>query len=242
MLYYNQLPPTTNLYGDKTWMTIVIDPVFSVYNLTLRVEAQNTPLRRRRAMSLISYQIENASLMDGARTRIFAGFQYFSKFVPQIPRYQRLAAKTESIYIFGVPDVELPPLDNITYVQLSTHDRLTKEWFLVSYGRDYASALATEETSRFNNPDDQRLFRGVWTFNPHLVSILADWLTSAVDARPIPWTAEDISPLNQTQFMLNSMARLLNQINRIPPSDAALRDEIEATIRTELRPVIERMN
>jgi DICT domain-containing protein len=220
-------------------MTVVIDPVFSVYNLTLRVQAQDTPLRHRRAMSLISYEIENASLIDGARTRVFAGFQRFSKFLPQVARYRRLAAIAESIYVFGVADTPPPAIANVTYVPLSPRDQLAKEWFLVSYGRDYASALATEETSDFDDPDEQRLFRGVWTFNPHLVSILGDWLTSAVDARPTTWTADTINRLRHTQFMLSNMARLLNRLNQMPTRDAVLRAEIEATIRTEVRPAIE---
>src|SRR5689334_15527417 len=149
-------------------MPVSIDPAFSIYKLVDRLKNQNTILRHRQSMSEVSYEIENATLLDGAHTRIFAGFQRMSKFVPQIPRYTKMALQAESVYVFGIPDTELPSIPNITYVPLEATDQLAKEWFLVSYGIDYASALATQELTRIDDPDEQRQFNGVWTFNVSL--------------------------------------------------------------------------
>jgi DICT domain-containing protein len=110
-------------------MPINIDPQFSVFRLVQRVQAQNTPLRHRRTMSQVSYEIENATLADSARNRIFSGFQYMSKFTPQVKRYTQMAAKAEAVYVFGVPDVEPPAIANVTYVPLSPKDQLAKECF-----------------------------------------------------------------------------------------------------------------
>ncbi|GEM_PF-782707 len=203
-------------------MTIVVDPQFSVYHLVQRVKSQSTLLNHRRTMSLVSYEIENATLMDDARTRVFSGFQYMSRFVPQIPRYRRLAEKAESIYVFGVPDVEVPEIPNIIYVPLKPTDQLAKEWFLISYGRDYFSALATEEKTNITDPDEVRLFNGVWTFEFALVNIMNEWLTSAVDARPLPFTETEVNYGRQVRLMSTTMARLTSRMAKYMLQQEAL--------------------
>lgn len=65
-------------------MSVAIDPAFSVYQLVKRVHTSEIRLRHRFTMSRVSYEIENATLVDQAHTRIFAGFQHMSRFVPQI--------------------------------------------------------------------------------------------------------------------------------------------------------------
>ena len=147
-------------------MSVNIDPNFSVYNLTTRVDEQETAhLNHRRTMNVISYAIEDISVVDEVQTRVFAGFQRMSRFLPQVERYTKLAAVAESVYIFGIPDVEVPQIPNLTYIPISKHDRLSREWFLVSYGRDFHSTLATEEISHIDDDDDERVFKGIWTFD-----------------------------------------------------------------------------
>jgi DICT domain-containing protein len=217
-----------------------IDSLFSVYALVKRVHPGNTLLRHRTTMSRVSYEIENATLVDGAHTRIFAGFQHMSKFVPQIARYTRIAAQSESVYVFGVPDVDVPPISNVTYVPLSEKDALAREWFLVSYGLDYASALATQELSAPNTPDSDRVFNGVWTFDLSLVSILQDWLTSTVDSLPLNWRGEDMRHGRQVELMEKSMSRLLQKALDVKPNvtqaqERVFFDELERVILAELQ-------
>ncbi len=162
-----------------------VDPTFSVYRLIERIESHSILLNHRRTMSMISFEIENATLIDGAKSRIFAGFQYMSKFLPQAKRYQKLAATAESVYIFGVHDIQPPVIPNIIYIPLASTDRLASEWFVIAHGTTYSSALATEELSHFSDPDPQRQFKGIWTFDMAIVTIMHDWLASLVDARPL---------------------------------------------------------
>ncbi len=216
-------------------MPVSIDPTFSVYKLVNRLQNQNTILRHRHTMSEMSYEIENATLIDNARSRVFAGFQRLSKFVPQIPRYTRLAAQSESVYVFGVPDVNLPAIDNITYVPLASTDQLAQEWFLVSYGIDYASALATEELTHIDDLDHERQFNGVWTFNISLVSILEEWLTRTVDARPLGWTVEMMNHEKRMRLVGNNMGRLISRASRAKPT---IKAELDATIQTEVEPTV----
>ena len=226
-------------------MTIVIDPTFSVYHLVERGHEQ-AMLRHRKTMSLVSYQIENASIEDMVRTRVFSGFQRLSKFLPQMERYRKLAEVAESVYVFGVDDVMPPPIPNLTYVPLRPQDQLSKEWFLVSYGKDYYSALATEELTHIDDPDDERMFRGLWSFDERLVSILHDWLSRVVDAdtydihREID-EAGGHNMTSQMQLVANAMQRMVALTDRLEAQadrERKLREELLVTLNKEVKPAI----
>jgi DICT domain-containing protein len=222
-------------------MTIVIDPTFSVFQLVQRTQEHKHLIRHRKTMSQISFEIEDATLESGRKTRIFAGFQYMSKFLPQLDRYRKMAAHNESIYVFGIPDVPVPAIARVHYVKLSPTDQLSKEWFVVGYGRNYASALATEEISTFTDPDHERVFNGVWTFNPLIVSIIGDWISSAVDAQPIRSEVDDITHQQHVSSVIRSIRRVISQIDQLDPAklderQMNLRQELETVVREELQP------
>ncbi|MBI1256593.1 MAG: hypothetical protein GC204_03920 [Chloroflexi bacterium] len=208
-----------------------VDPSFSVYRLIERIENHSILLNHRRTMSMISFEIENATLIDGAKSRIFAGFQYMSKFLPQVKRYEKLATSAESVYFFGVYDVQPPVLPNIHYVPLSATDRLAGEWFVIAHGTAYSSALATEELSRFSDPDDQRQFKGIWTFDMPIVAIMHDWLASLVDAHPLAEAEKAHDFARQRALIGQSYTRLNQKVGRLLQS-ATTRREITTAIQS----------
>jgi DICT domain-containing protein len=193
-------------------LPVTVDPDVSVYALVERLPRQATFVHQRRTMQLISYEIENGCLVDGARTRIFSAFQYMSKFLPQVKRYEQLAARAEAVYVFGVPDVNPPPIPGVRYIWLHPESQLAKEWFLVSCGRDYMSALATEEQTRITDPDDQRIFKGIWSFDFELVTILNDWLSNLVRAPSLTIDEQDRNLNQQVRLMSQSMSRLVARL------------------------------
>ncbi|MGQ9889205.1 MAG: DICT sensory domain-containing protein [Aggregatilineales bacterium] len=162
-----------------------IDPDFSVYQLVKRLYNGPMELHTRRIMTQISYTIEDMIRVDQQHNRLFSGFQLFSKFLPQEQRYRQIAAYAESVYVFGVDDVCLPSIPRITYVPLSPSDRLSKEWFVLSAGPAFSSALCAVETTNITDPDHLRAFKGLWTFDADMVDILQEWLSSAVGAPPL---------------------------------------------------------
>ncbi len=186
----------------------VVEPNLSVYTLTRRIPDKRHFIHHRRTMSLISREIENASILDRAHNRIFAGFQVMSKFLPQQKRYEQLAARAESVYVFGIMDVIPPPIPNVTYIQLDPHAQLAKEWFLISYGDSFMSTLATEEQSTLDMPDDERIFHGAWTFDGEMVEILNDWLSSAVNALPLHIDPGQRNAVRQIDIMSHIMGRM----------------------------------
>jgi DICT domain-containing protein len=194
-------------------MSIAIDPTLSVYALAARVADSSMMINHRRTMTFISYEIENAVLKDGARARVFSGFQKMSFFLPQVKRYQRLAQRAESVYVFGVPDVAVPRIPNVTYVMISPRDQLAREWFLLADAPDYASILATEELTSWDSPDDQRMFKGVWSFDENIVTIVQEWLSSLVDARPLGEYKRD--PRAQLAYMQRTTMRIASRLVKL---------------------------
>ncbi|MGF1505803.1 MAG: DICT sensory domain-containing protein [Anaerolineae bacterium] len=224
-------------------MTVVIDPVFSVYRLTQR-DTDYSLLRHRRTMSVVSYEIENATLLDGAENVIFSSFQRMSKFLPQVDRYTRIAARADQVWVFGIPDVAVPPIPNVTYVPLEAKDQLAKEWFLVSYGPGYASALATEELTHIDDPDDMRQFRGIWTFDRRLVNVLYGWLTRIVEADTYNIDQAEFNETTHLTRMANTITRMetLTGDDRLIQMESSLiAGEIRETLIHEVQAVYTRM-
>jgi len=221
-------------------MNITIDPNFSVYSLVTRVKKRKTAeVHHRRTMNIISNEIENATLRDGAESRIFAGFQNMSRFLPQMERYAQLAPKAEGVYVFGVPDVQVPPIDNLHYIELSPNDRLAQEWFILSYGKDFFSALATEELSHIEDDDGERIFEGVWTFDASLTSILETWLTRVVDAKPMMIIEAQLNQNMQKRYIHSILQRLQRRMETEPTTLAHQRihEEVAAIIEADVKPM-----
>ena len=161
-----------------------IDPNFSVFQLVQRKRSKGISVSHLPVLQEISQEIENASLIDHANNILFCGFQQLSQFEPQITRYQKLAQECEHIFIFAVPDIEIEAIENITFVPLDPRDQLAKEWFIVSYGHDYFSALAAEEIIDGMVLEDEREYQGIWIFDLRMVEILYDWLCRKVGLDP----------------------------------------------------------
>lgn len=219
-------------------VTFNIDPNFSVYKLTKHSLRDISIVNGRRTMEIISNQIENSTLIDGAETVMFSAFQRFSRFEPQKKRYRKLAETSKKIFIFGVPDVEPEPIENIVYVPLKETDQLAKEWFLVSYGPDYFSALATEELTHIDDPDHKRKFKGAWSFDIAVVSLLYDWLAQAVNLRGFYNTRDEANHDRQAQLLSNIIGRLSVRVLDDNARDREIHAEIQRIVKDGLYPVL----
>lgn len=225
-------------------MPVNLDSSFSVYHLVERLQNDKTQLLQdRKTMNVISYEIENATLLDNSRTRIFSGFQRMSRFLPQVKRYERIAKTAESVYVFGIPDITPPQIENITYIWLEPYFQLAKEWFLVSFGKPFASALATEELTHIDDPDNIRQFRGVWTFDISMVSILEEWLTRTVDAESQFINETDVDTHNKEKLVENIYHRMMKRIgtNTLKTTEKLKTDtqeRLKVVIKDNLHPLI----
>ena len=221
---------------------MALDPAFSVYRMYEANHNQNYLLRHRRTMTQISHEIENAVVMGtSGSVRVLSGFQRLSKFLPELERYKSLARSAESVYVFGVPDVEPPKLSNVHYIHLSPDDQLAREWFVIAAGMGYSSVLASEEVTHIDDPDEARLFKGWWIFNPLLVSLIADKLSEQMGVKPLAYELSDIQHGQHARKMLNSINRVMQQIaskdfELLDEKLVILRNELASTITQELKP------
>lgn len=157
-----------------------IDPNFSVFKLAKRKSNMGITVSHLPVLQEIRYEIENASLIDHAENILFCGFQRLSQFAPHAEHYRKLAKECEHIYVFAVLDAEIDTIEGVSIVPLKASDQLAKEWFIVSYGYDFFSALASEEISSPNTTTQNREYRGTWMFDLKMVEILYDWLCREV--------------------------------------------------------------
>jgi signal transduction histidine kinase len=154
-------------------------------------------------------------MAGGIFTRIFAGFQKFSYFLPRLDRYRELARVADGIWIFGLPDVDLPVIPGLFYVPLCESDRLVSEWFLVVDSPEYFTALTAQDLSGFDVPASRRRFRGVWTFEDTLVHHLQVTLTRSLGLPPL--TIVDQLPRDyrfQLRQLAESTSRLVAMLER----------------------------
>ena len=218
-----------------------MDRSFSVSRLLARNTTQQLLLRHRSTMQQISFEIENCAAATHGTTRLFSGFQTFSHFLPQIERYRALARSMESIYIFGIPDVELPPIPRIHYVSQKPADPMTCEWFVVAYGTSYASALASRAVSEAGTTS--ALFEGLWSFNPFIISLIGDQLSRAVNAPLIKCEIDEVLHYQHMERTALSIERLIEAIDHhdhgiLNARRALLRRELADTLYGELQAIL----
>lgn len=227
--------------GETRVKIVDIDPDFSVYKLVERLQSNTAVMNHRVTMSIVSKEIENTSLVDNAHTRVFSSFQKMSRFMPQARRYEQLAKRAESVYVFGIPDVEPPAIPNVNYVYLKPTDQLSKEWFLISYGHSYASALATEELTHMDDPDELRMFKGVWSFDLAMTAILEEWLSSTVNAPTLMIDEREHDHRRQIALVNNIMHRMLTHVMVEMDAQKAsiIQGEIKTIIKGTLYPSIQ---
>jgi signal transduction histidine kinase len=122
------------------------------------------------SMRVISHEIEDRLSQAQSTGELFAGFQKLSHFLPHVKRYRALAKKGIKIWIFGIPDITPPNIDDLQYIYLTEKHALSNEWFVIANATDFFSALIAEEltdASPFSRPvaKKETLFRGYWTFD-----------------------------------------------------------------------------
>lgn len=218
-----------------------IDPKFSVYGLVKRSLRDKAIMNHRRTMSVISSEIENASIVDNASTIVFSSFQRLSRFLSQEKRYRLLAAKSKHVYVFGEVDCDLPQIANLSYVPLKATDQLAKEWFIVSFGRDYFSALATQELSKIDDPDNQRVFKGVWTFDVFVVGILNEWLSGIVGLRMEQRQDDSHDYLKQAELLSNTIERMTHRLSKNEGDKSPTFQELQNIMDGGLTPTLHSM-
>jgi DICT domain-containing protein/signal transduction histidine kinase len=122
------------------------------------------------SLTALAHAIEDTILAGTDQPLVIANFQQERFYRQEIGRYQRIAQRTDQVYILAAPETDFAsaPTPYAT-IGLDPTDGLTEEWHLVIIGRTYSACLIFQE---FAAPidtidlDSARQFRGFWTFDP----------------------------------------------------------------------------
>jgi hypothetical protein len=164
-------------------------------------------LRYMRTMIDISEAIETTAAQNPPCS-LWVGFQRFSLFAPHYQRYLQHSRSWQHCWIFGVADVPLPRIPNITAIAVEPHHALAKEWFVVADGPRFGSALLAADTSGFAISERDRRFMGVWSADPTLVRRASSRLAQAV-GEPIPsWKIDSTHSLQAYDQITNRLAAI----------------------------------
>lgn len=208
---------------------------FSLFSQIELWNARNIFTNTRRSLIKISREIEDGVLTRRIAARIFAGFQKMSFFLPHVERYTRLAENAESIWVFGIVDVDVPPIRNVSIVPLEPTDRLAMEWFLVAEAPEYYSALIAQDLSGFEVENEKRLFKGVWTFDADLVNRLQQSLSQAIGIPPLACDLAAYDYDAQIGRIANDLIGDLEKRNQELEQSQSLRNDLVSMIVHDLR-------
>ena len=140
----------------------------SLYGMIIAEYQDVTSVNTVDMMNAISHQIEDAVIKHELAVDFWAGFQRFSYFGAQKPRYQQLGKVARRVHIFGVADVEPPPIAGIEYRAIDAQTALAGEWFLVINTPTFWTALLTRELEG-RDSHGKRRFQGMWTYDETVV-------------------------------------------------------------------------
>jgi len=122
---------------------------------------------------------------------VIANFQHEKYFRQQQQRFQRMANKSEQVYVLGVPEAESNfALGNLGYetIPINPTDILARERYLVVIGQQYSACLAVKEKfplvgsrNKVSLVQQEQVYEGIWTFERDIVYSAADWLLGRIN-------------------------------------------------------------
>jgi DICT domain-containing protein len=126
------------------------------------------------ALTALSHAMEDL-VIDGDhddRPLVIANFQQERYYRQETQRYQRIADRTDHVYVLAVPETAFiqSPVPYAT-IGLDPMDELAQEWHLVIICERYCAALICREYAApidTSALDTARQFRGFWTFDPQV--------------------------------------------------------------------------
>lgn len=142
----------------------------------------------------ISHMIEDLVTSNPSASETHVSFQYFSRLAPQMDRYKLVAQTSKGLWLYGVPDAELPELPNTTCVDTSGTP-LEHYWYVIAYGPGISATLLAEEATPENRlPGEPRMYEGFYTFEAvtahRVLTVLHEIFPEQVASPAVPQSLE----------------------------------------------------
>jgi signal transduction histidine kinase len=142
------------------------------------------------SLTALARAMQDLVLADSQPYLVIANFQQEKFFRQQERRFQRMAFKSDHVYILGVPDTESSfAVANSSYetIPIKSTDTLAGERYLVIIGQQYSACLTVREklsVAELRNltsvVEQGERFEGIWSFNRDVVYTAADWLLGTI--------------------------------------------------------------
>ncbi len=121
-------------------------------------------------LTAISHAMEDLVLASTEQPLVIANFQQERYYRQESSRYQRIAQRTDRVYVLAAPETDFAsaPAPFAT-VGLEQTDELAQEWHLAIVGENYSACLICREYAApigTVDLDSARQFKGFWTFDP----------------------------------------------------------------------------
>jgi signal transduction histidine kinase len=140
-------------------------------------------------LTAISHAMEDLVLESSDRPLVIANFQQERFYRQETARYQRIAERSDHVYVLAVPETALMQ-DAAPYatIGIDPADGLAQEWHLVIVCDRYCATLVCREEPESvaaGGLDTARQFRGFWTFDPAIArQVAVELLKRIVRYRP----------------------------------------------------------
>lgn len=153
-------------------------PSESILGLLLaQLPQQRTQNYFKASLTALSHAMEDLVLSGpGDRPLVIASFQRERFYRQESRRYQRIAQKSDRVYVLAAPETEFrSESGEYETVAFEPTDALANEWHLIVLGDRYAACLICAErkvvdshshtASPLGADDRVRRFEGIWTFD-----------------------------------------------------------------------------
>jgi DICT domain-containing protein/signal transduction histidine kinase len=141
------------------------------------------------SLTALSHAIEDLVLVGTDTPLVIANFQQERYYRQEAHRYQRIAQRTDQVYVLAAPDSAFSSV-GVPYetIALSQDDGLAQEWHLIVIGEQYSACLVCREHASpidAASLDQSRQFKGIWTFDRQVSTQAAQLLMAQIlDYRP----------------------------------------------------------
>ena len=140
------------------------------------------------SLTALSHAMEDRVLAGSDAPLVIASFQRERFYRQEAHRYQRIAAKSDQVYVLAAPEADFTNKSDVyETIAFDSTDSLSQEWHLIVIGKNYISCLVCEEksataphTKATLAMDTSRRFEGIWTFDPHVSLKAADLILEKI--------------------------------------------------------------
>ena len=142
------------------------------------------------SLNALARAMQDIVLTDEGQYLVIANFQQEKYFRSSERRFRHMAAKSDQVYILGVPDTDSKFAVGNSYetIPLAATDTLARERYLVIIGLKYSACLTVREkqvspnSEQVNSIADRGTrYEGIWSFDRTIAYSAADWLLSKIN-------------------------------------------------------------